>query len=57
MEAMFGLRIGDSKPSDTGVREHSDFWLVNSLSSVEGKGSSVPRVGCVKCHGARVVGS
>ena len=52
VEAKFGLRIRDSKPSDTGLREHSEVGAVNSLSSVEGKGSSVSRVGCLKCDGA-----
>ena len=35
VEAKFGLRIRDSKPSDTGLREHSDpidVGAVNSLS-------------------------
>ena len=43
----FGLRIRDSKPSDTGSRGHSDPMdvdAVNSLSSSKGKGSS-PRDG------------
>ena len=47
VEAKFGLKIRDSKPSDTGLREHSDVRAVNSLLSVEGKGSSVSRVGCL----------
>ena len=34
VEAKFGLRILDSKPSDTGLRERSDVWAVNSLSLV-----------------------
>ena len=49
VEAKFGLRIRDSKPSDTGLREHSDPMdvdVVNSLSSVKGKASSDPRDGC-----------
>ena len=42
VEAKFGLRIRYSKPSDTGVRGHSD----PTLSSAKGKGSSSPRDGC-----------
>ena len=54
VEAKFGLRIGHSKSSDTGVREHSDPMDVDavnylSLSSGKGKGSSSPRDGCFKC--------
>ena len=55
VEAKFGLRIRDSKPSDTGARGHSDPMdvdAVNSLSSGKGKGSSSPRDGCFKCGGA-----
>ena len=55
VEAKFGLRILDSKPSDTGSRGHSDPMdvdAVNSLSSGKGKGSSSPRDGCVQCGGA-----
>ena len=55
MEAKFGLRICDSKPSDMGARGHSDpmdVGAVNSLSSCKGKGSSGPRGGCLKCGGA-----
>ena len=55
MEAKFGLRIRDSKPSDTGSRGHSDpviVGAVNSLSSGKGKGSSGSRDGCFKCGGA-----
>ena len=40
VEAKFGLRIRDSKPSDTGSRGHSDPMevdAVNSLSSSKGK--------------------
>ena len=33
--------------------EHSEAGAVNSLSSVDGKGSSVSRVGCCKCDGAQ----
>ena len=50
VEAKFGLRIRDSKPSDTGARGHSDrvdVDAVNSLSSGKGKGSSSPRDGCL----------
>ena len=55
VEAQFGLRIRDSKPSDTGARGHSDPMdvdAVNSLSSGKGKGSSSPRDGFCKCGGA-----
>ena len=55
LEAKFGLRILDSKPSDKGARRHSDPMDVdalNSLSSREGNGSSSPRDGCFKCGGA-----
>ena len=55
VEAKFGLRIRDSKPSDTSTRGHSDpkdVDAVNSLSSTEGRGSSSPREGCFKCVGA-----
>ena len=55
VEAKFGLRAPDSKPSDTGWREHSDptdVWAVNSLSSGKGQGSSSPRDGCFMCGGA-----
>ena len=57
VEAKVGLRIRDSKPSDTGSRGHSDPMdvdAVDSLSSGEGKGSSSPRDGCCKCGGAHV---
>ena len=53
MEKQFGFEIRDSKPSDTGLREHSEVGAVDSLLSVEGKGSSVSRVGCFKCDGAQ----
>ena len=49
VEAKFGLRIRDSKRSDTGGRGHSDptdVDAVNSLSSGKGKGSSSPLDGC-----------
>ena len=55
VEAKFGLRIRDSKPSETGSRGHSDPMgvdAVNSLSSGKGIGSSSPRDGCFKCGGA-----
>ena len=52
VDAELGLRIRNPEPSDTGLCEHSDGGAVNSLSSVEGKGSSVSRVGCFKCDGA-----
>ena len=55
VEAKFGLRIRDSKPSDTGARRQSDPMdvdAVDSLSSSKGKGSSSPRDGCFKCGGA-----
>ena len=53
VEAKFGLRIRDSKPSDTGARGHSDPMDVdaaNSLSSTKGSPSSGD--GCFKCGGA-----
>ena len=40
VEAKFGLRLRDSKPSDTGSRGHSDLMdvdAVNFLSSGKGK--------------------
>ena len=49
VEAKFGLRTRDSKPSDTSTRGHSDPMdvdAVNSLSSGKGEGSSSPRDGC-----------
>ena len=55
VEAKFGLRIRDSKPSDTVFREHSDpmdVGTVNSLSSGTGRWSSAPRDGCFKCGAA-----
>ena len=58
MEAKFGLRIRDSKPSDTGLREHSGpHWCFGgqlSLSLAKEKRSSGPRVGCFKCDGAQL---
>ena len=57
-EAKFGLRIRDSKASDTSARGHSDPMevdAVNSLSLIQQgkKGSSSPRGGCFKCGGAQ----
>ena len=55
VEAKFGLRIRDFKPSNTGASGHSDPMdvdAVNTLSSGKGKGSSSPRDGCFKCGGA-----
>ena len=34
VEAKFGLRVRDSKPSDTGSREHSDPMDVDAVSSL-----------------------
>ena len=48
VEAKFGLRNGDSKPSDTSTRGHSDpmdVAAVNSLSSATGKGHEVRVMG------------
>ena len=50
VEAKFGLRIRDSKPSDTGLRGHSDPMDVDAVNSLslscgKGKGSSSPRDG------------
>ena len=50
--AKLGLRIRDSKPSDTGSRGLSDPMdddANNSLASDKGTGSSSPRDGCFKC--------
>ena len=55
VEAKFGLRIRDSKTSDTGLREHSEpmyVGAVNSLSPVKVEWSSSPRDGFFKCGGA-----
>ena len=55
VEAKFGLRIRDLKPSETGSRGHSDPMdvdAINSLSSGKGNGSPSPRDGCFKCVGA-----
>ena len=53
VEKQFGFKIRDSKPSDMGLREHSEVGAVHSLLSVEGNGSSVSRMGCFKCDGAQ----
>ena len=53
VEANFGLRIRDSKLSDTDSRGHSDPMdvdAVNSHSSGKGKGSSSPGDGSVVEH-------
>ena len=55
VEAKFGSRIRDSKPSDTAARGHQDPMhvdAVNSFSSGKGKGSPSPRDGCFTCGGA-----
>ena len=57
VEAKLGLRILDSKPSDTGARGHHDLLdvdAINSLTSVKGKRviESSPRDGCFKSGGA-----
>ena len=55
VEAKFGLRIRDSKASETGARGDSDpleVEAVNSLASGKGKVSSSPRDGCFKCGGS-----
>ena len=55
VEAKFGLRIRDPRPSDTGARGQSDPMDVDaviSLSCVKRRGSSSPRDGCFKCGGA-----
>ena len=49
-DAKFGLRIRDSKPSDTLIP-----WMLMQpilCHPVEEKGSSSPRDGCFKCGGA-----
>ena len=51
VEAKFGFRIRESKPSDTVPQGQSDPMDVRSLSSGKGKGSSSPRDGCFKCGG------
>ena len=54
VEAKFGLRIRDSKPSDTGASGHSDPMDVDAVNFVKGKRSSSPRDGCSKCGGTHV---
>ena len=53
VEAKFGLRIRDSKPSDTGLREHSDPMDVGEVNSrqVTEKGHQVRAMGVKKCGG------
>ena len=51
VEAKFGLRIHDSKPSDTGLREHSDPIDVGAVNSL-----SLSRKAKVKGHQVRVMG-
>ena len=54
VEAKFGLRIRDSKPSDTGPRGQSDPMDIDAVHSLtqRGKGSSSPSDGCFKFGGA-----
>ena len=54
VEAIFGLRIRDSKPSDTGARGRSDPMVVvwSTFSRLAKERSSSPRDGCFKCGGA-----
>ena len=54
VEAKFGLRIRDSKPSDTGARDTRIPWMLmqSTLSSAIGTGSSSLRDGGFKCGGA-----
>ena len=57
VEAKFGVRINDSKPSDTNLRGHSDpvdVDAVNSLSSGKGKGDQVRVMGVVKVASNRL---
>ena len=59
VDAMFGLRIRDSKPNETRARGHCgpmDVDAINSIASAtgKGKGSSNPRDGCFKNGGAHV---
>ena len=51
VEAKFGSRTRDSKPSDTGSRGHSDPKDVDAISSLS-SGSPSLRGGCFKCGGA-----
>ena len=55
VEAKFGLRILESKPSEMGTWGHSDptdVEAINSLASGKGNGSSRPQGGGFKCRGA-----
>ena len=57
VEAKLGLRIRDSKPSQTGGRGHADpkdVDALDSLASGTGKGSTSPRHGRFQCGGAHV---
>ena len=57
VETKFGLRIRDSKPSETASRGYcdpTDVDAINSSASGEGKGSPSPRDGCFKCGGAHL---
>ena len=49
VEAKFGSRIRDSKPSDTGSRGHSDPMDVDAVNSLS-------RLAKEKCHQGRVMG-
>ena len=51
VEAKFGLIIRDSKPSDTGLRGHSDPMDVDAVNSL-----SLSRVAKEKGHRVRVMG-
>ena len=56
VEAKFGLRVRDSKPSDTGAPRQSDPMdvdAVNSFSSGKGKGHQVRAIG-VLCSVVRI---
>ena len=57
VEAKLGLRIRDSKPSETGARglaDPKDVDATNSPASGTGKGSSNPPDGGFQCGGAHV---
>ena len=59
VDAMFGLRIRDSKPNETRAPGHCDPMDVDAINSIasatgKGKGSSNPRDGCFKNGGAHV---
>ena len=57
VEAKLGLRIRDSKPSETGARglaDPKDVDATNSPASGTGKGSSSPPDGRFQCGGAHV---